>query len=271
VRHERATGLHEVWAMSAHLALLAGLCSPAGPVAGAALLSGLLLAGLVGSVVHCGPMCGPFVLGQVADRMARLPAARMCEMSRLGGAMLLPYHIGRLTTYAALGALAGTLGAGGLPARAAGVVLLLAALLFLAHALRLLSPGLRRSLPALDAAPPAWTWLVGRMAAWVGRARWDRTHWASGLLLGLVLGFLPCGMLYGALAAAASTGSPAGGGLAMLVFGLGTVPGLVAVGLAGHAAGRLWGAGVARVAPVVMLLNAAVLAAMAWQRLAGTA
>src|SRR3954451_19747079 len=69
--------------MTGHV--LAALCGSGGGI-----WLGLLLAGATGSMVHCVPMCGPFVLGQVADRMARLPAARLCEMQRISGALLLP-------------------------------------------------------------------------------------------------------------------------------------------------------------------------------------
>ena len=70
------------------------------------LLFGLFAAGAAGSVVHCGPMCGVFVLGQMSERMARLPPERLCERQRISNGLLLPYHLGRLTTYAGLGALA---------------------------------------------------------------------------------------------------------------------------------------------------------------------
>jgi hypothetical protein len=66
----------------------------------------LLLAGLAGSVVHCVGMCGPFVLGLVMADHDHGPSA-YGEWRRLSGAALLPYHLGRLTTYAALGSLAG--------------------------------------------------------------------------------------------------------------------------------------------------------------------
>lgn len=255
------------------LSFLAGLCSPpgSGTAAGAALLGGLLLAGLSGSVMHCVPMCGPFVLGQAADRMARMPASALCEAARLRGALLLPYHAGRLITYAGLGAVVATLGAHALPARAIGLLLIFAALLFLAHAARLALPmlglpGLARALPRLDAAPAGWAGTLARLARRLRGS--DGDSWTDGLLLGLVLGFLPCGMLYGALAAAATTGRAGGGALAMLAFGLGTVPALIAVALAGQAAGRAWQSAMLRLAPAVMLLNAVVLAGIGVQSLA---
>ena len=103
------------------------------------LLLGLFAAGAAGSVVHCGPMCGVFVLGQVSERMARLPSGRLCERQRISSGLLLPYHLGRLTTYAGLGALAAGSAAvfghfrwfGDLSA----VLLTIAALLFLTQAL----------------------------------------------------------------------------------------------------------------------------------------
>ncbi len=255
---------------------LGSLCGPGALAeAGPALPLALLLAGAAGSVVHCAPMCGPFVLGQVSDRLARIPAARLCEQARLSSALLLPYHAGRLTTYAALGALAATAGGatgagpwrGGLPA----LLLLCAALLFLVHALARLGPGwrpqsLRRFLPLLERAPEFWVRGVRQLAV-----RADRSRPGGGFLLGVALGCLPCGLLYAAIAAAAAAGSAAGGAAAMVAFGLGTVPGLVAVGVAGQAAGRAWHRGVALVAPLVMLVNAALLGAMAWQRLAALA
>jgi sulfite exporter TauE/SafE len=230
------------------ISYLASLCGSA-PWAGG-LLVGLFVAGAAGSTMHCVPMCGGFVLGQVADGMARLPAARLCEWQRVGRGALLPYHLGRLTTYAGLGAVGAT-AMGRLPwfTYVSAGLLLLGAALFLAHVARIL--------PGLDRAPAAWSRAIALLAK----------HTRGGYPLGVVLGFLPCGFLYAALAATAASGNPLTGALGMLAFGLGTMPALVAVGIAGQAAGRRWQRGVAAAAPAVMLLNAALLAVLALRSL----
>jgi sulfite exporter TauE/SafE len=210
------------------------------------LLVGLFLAGVAGSGMHCVPMCGGFVLGQVADRIASLPAARLCEWQRIRSGALLPYHLGRLTTYATLGAAAGaTLSRTPWFAVASPALLLLGAALFGAQATHVLK--------GFDRAPIRWTRTIARLARRAG----------GGYPLGVVLGFLPCGFLYAALATAAASGSAALGGLGMLAFGLGTVPALAVVGVAGHAAGRHWQRVIVRAAPAVMLLNAALLIILA--------
>lgn len=242
---------------------LASLCglTAAVPMGGGVAL-GLFLAGATGSVMHCAPMCGPFVLAQTADRMARLPAARLCEIQRVAGALLLPYHLGRITTYAGLGALAGFAGSALSQqpwlSRLSVILLLIAAVLFLGQALRRLVPALHALLPDKEVTPPSFVRPIARLTA-----RMDRSTLAGGALLGLTLGFLPCGFLYAALTAASATGGPAAGALAMIAFGLGTVPALVAVGIAGQAAGRRCHQVTAWAAPMVMLLNAALLAGLA--------
>jgi hypothetical protein len=245
-----------------HLLWLSAWCGSE-PVLRGGLLAGLFLAGLAGSVVHCAPMCGAFVLGQVSERMARLPEARLCERHRVGNGMLLPYHLGRLTTYAGLGAVAAgsasLFGGGFWFGRVSAALLVVAAVLFLALAGR-------RVIPAsgwLDAMPRYWGRTLGRWTRTIPRGTV-----AGEFLLGLALGFLPCGFLYGALAGAAASGRPVLGAAGMVAFGLGTVPSLMAVGIAGQAAGRRWNRGVAVAAPVLMAFNAMLLLALAWQRMA---
>ncbi len=203
----------------------------------------LFAAGLVASPLHCAPMCGGFVLGQVADRMARLPGARLTECQRLRAAGLAPYHLGRITTYIALGCVAG---GGGLLLRqtagGTGLFLLIGAALLALQAARTWRPGF--ALPL--------------------------TQQIRGYRLGLALGFLPCGILYAALAAAAATGNPVLGGLAMLCFGLGTVPVLVLLGYMGAAGARRFGRGLARMTPAILLFNAGLLTMLGLRMLTGS-
>jgi sulfite exporter TauE/SafE len=226
----------------------------------------MLLAGLAGSVAHCSFMCGPFVLAQVGARLRNLPVAGLCEQARLRHAVLAPYHLGRITTYAAIGAVAASLG---LTARMwldaqSGWLLLFGAALFTAQAAARLAPAWQPlRLPRIK------TGLSAPMRRFV--AGLDVTRPIGAWLLGLALGGLPCMFLYSAVVVASSSASPAGGALAMTAFGLGTVPALVVVGFLGHQAGRAWNGTLTRVAPFLLLGNAVMLAVMAARQLAGPA
>jgi hypothetical protein len=247
--------------------MVAGLCGTIAAVPlGGGIALGLLIAGAAGSVAHCMPMCGGFVLGQVADRMAKVPAARLCEWHRMSSGVLLPYHLGRLTTYGGLGALAGLGGSaiGRVPwfGFVSGTLLTVAALLFLAQALRRLLPRIGWLLPPLDRAPAWWHRFLNAITRTLDQARPG-----DGYLLGVALGFLPCGFLYAALAATAASADPLYGALAMLAFGLGTMPALIAVGIAGQAAAHRWRRRVSLVSPAVMLVNSALLLLLAFRGL----
>ena len=216
----------------------------------------LLLTGLVGGLAHCGPMCGPFVLAQAANVPFDLPVVR-----RLAGGLLLPYHFGRVATYTVLGAAAGGFGhaiISGSSVRLAVVILLQgAALLFLAQAVARIAP----ADPSGWAARPVLGWANGLAA--LSQPLLQASSPASRLALGAVLGFLPCGFLYAALAAAATTQSAVAGAVAMAAFGLGTVPSLLLVGIGGAAAAMRWRAVARRLMAPLFLFNAAALSAMA--------
>jgi sulfite exporter TauE/SafE len=207
-------------------------------------------------------MCGPLVLAQVSRNWARLKIGDICPRQRIRQGLLLPYHVGRLISYSGLGALAASSGAlvGGVSGLGAvpAILLALGAVLLFGQALARLMPGRISGLLHL---PLGWGARVSSLAG-----RIDRDSPLGALLFGIVLGFLPCGLLYAALAVAASLPGPLEGGMAMFAFGLGTVPSLMALGVLGQMAGQRWTQAVAKAAPVLLLLNAAVLATMAWQR-----
>lgn len=215
----------------------------------------LFVAGLAGSVVHCVGMCGPFVLGQVMGD-AQAIGAGYGEWRRLAGAALAPYHLGRFTTYTALGALAGG---------ATALFTANAAFAWLASCLLVLAAGLMLA-QAFGMAVASSSPLAGplnRLAAPLAQARSVPGRYA----LGVVLGFLPCGLLYGAIAAAGGTASAAEGALAMAAFAAGTTPALVAVGWGGMIMRRRLHAMARWIAAPLLLANAALLLALASQRL----
>ena len=92
----------------------------------------------------------------------------------------------------------------------------------------------------------------------------DPVGW-RGYALGVVLGFLPCGLIYAALAAAAAAGDPLRGAAAMAAFALGTMPGLIGVGWAGAVFARRWKRLAGVVAPLALLASAILLLATAWR------
>jgi hypothetical protein len=246
-------------ALAASTADHASHAAIAAPATAETLIAALLLAGLAGGAVHCAGMCGPFVLAQTAGRLATVPVERFGRLTRLGGALLLPYHLGRMTTYAGLGALGGAL-AGSL-AELAWLGWLKVALLAMA-ALLMLAAALEKTELLL---PKPAAGRLFRLSMLLARPLLTGPEGPGrGFALGLALGFLPCGFLYGALAAASASGDPLIGAAAMAAFAIGTAPSLFAVALLGEAAGRRWRRFAVRFAPAAFTANAMLLAWTAW-------
>lgn len=164
---------------------------------------------------HCIGMCGG-----IAVALRPTPNA--------SSLMPLAYHLGRIVGYALLGGLIGS---------AAGAIELASWTI----ALRYLAGGLliAMGLSVLN---------IWRGISWIERAGgvlWRKLqpltkpllppkHLPQGLLLGMFWGFMPCGLIYSALAWSASAGQSAiDSALLMLLFGLGTVPAMLAVTVAG--------------------------------------
>jgi len=198
------------------------------------LISNLLLAfvtGLISSFGHCLGMCG----GIVAIYSARQPVlattdgTRPSLLTRIGA--LTPVHIGRIMTYTILGALIGLVGS--LLDQVSGLVgwqglfSVLVGLAMIAVSLSLMGvlPPIEMALASLRGG----TSPMKRMRSLFGK----RGFWAN-WGLGILWGFLPCGLVFAMLVVAARTETFWGGALTMLAFGLGTVPTLLGFGLAAN-------------------------------------
>jgi sulfite exporter TauE/SafE len=196
----------------------------------ATLLASMLLLGIA-SGVHCVGMCGGIVAAFSAQ------PALLREKSFFWKRQL-AFNLGRVSTYAAMGGIAGTLGSAG--AWIAGASAAQAALLVAANLLLILVgvhlSGLAAPLAKLElAGRPLWQ-RVQPLAVRLASA--PTLPGAFGA--GMAWGFLPCGLVYAALAAAVMAGSSTLGATAMLAYGLGTTPWLLG---AGALAGKLRDAG----------------------------
>jgi sulfite exporter TauE/SafE len=178
-------------------------------------LSAALVAGAVGSV-HCLAMCGGLA-GALAMRSRSTPAAALRDASL--------YHCGRLAGYGLAGALFGLLGATlvstvNLPLLAAvarvgaGVLLALAALkvLFGWNALSFIERAGAQYWKALQP---------------VARRAINASGVTRSLIVGLLWGWLPCGLVYSMLTFAALSGDSLHGAGIMVAFGLGTMPAML--------------------------------------------
>ena len=175
-------------------------------------------------------MCG----GIVAALQVGLPAAlpRRRTLGRQIG-----YSLGRMTTYAGAGAAAG--GLGSLALLTNGVLPVQVALLVLANALIILLglylAGLGSSVLAFERVGS----VVWRSVRGLGARVAPADSIGGSVAVGMVWGFLPCGLVYSVLATALAAGSAAKGALVMAAFGLGTLPNLLAAGLAAGALARV--------------------------------
>jgi sulfite exporter TauE/SafE len=177
----------------------------------AGFLLAMLLLGLA-SGVHCVGMCGGFVAAFSAPRVIAIVPQKNLQR-------VLLFNAGRITTYAALGAVSGLLG--GELAFALGAQ---TALYLFANAM-LIAVGLHL------AGATRFLGFFEKTAAPVWRAVQPLLKTRNAYVPGLAWGFIPCGLVYAALAAAAFAGSAAGGAAAMLAYGLGTLPWLSSAGL----------------------------------------
>jgi sulfite exporter TauE/SafE len=178
-------------------------------------LLAFLTLGVLGSAAHCVGMCAPFVL--LVSRRYALPAGRHTAASSQ-----VWYTAGRLTTYAVLGAAAGAFG--GLVQQAGAFVGLQRTAALVAGAALVVSAAASLLAAAPFSAPSR---LLSRATAAFGARMPGHPLW-----LGLVLGLLPCGLLYSAVVAAMTRDGALAGAAAMAAFGLGTAPALAGVALA---------------------------------------
>ena len=189
-----------------------------------------LTIGFLGST-HCLGMCG----GIVSALNARLPQTqRPSHILRM--AHHITYNAGRILSYVVAGGLAGLAGAQAQrlsPGDILPVGSLIAGLFLIALGLYL--AGWWRAIAGLEhIGMHVWRWIKP-----LGRRFLPVQNPLHAFGLGLVWGWLPCGLVYSALALAVISASPERGAWLMLGFGLGTLPMLLVMGRASEYLGKI--------------------------------
>lgn len=181
----------------------------------AILLSALVL-GLMGSF-HCAGMCGPIAIA--------LPLHGNTAPQKIFGGTL--YNVGRTITYGIMGAIFGLLGQG---IQMIGVQQKISVIMGAVMIISVLFPALFKNQYRMDKSMFS---LVGKLKKRIGEMFSIRSF-QSLFFIGMLNGLLPCGLVYMAIAGAIGTGNAAEGTLYMILFGLGTIPMLLTISLAGN-------------------------------------
>ena len=189
------------------------------------------------SGVHCVAMCGGVVSALSMSRGREVIRIEPDGAATLGAGagiaarvpMQLAYSGGRIVSYGIAGAIAGGIG---------GTVLLTQSVLPAQTVLAAIANGLLMLLGLHLAGVGSWVARLERLGApvWrrlapLGRRFMPVDTPPRAFAIGLLWGWLPCGLVYSTLALAMMSGNTAEGALVMLAFGLGTLPNLVAAGL----------------------------------------
>ena len=162
--------------------------------------------GLISSF-HCIGMCGPIAL--------MLPVDRTNQVKKI--TQIISYHLGRLTAYGTIGLLFGILGKG---FYLAGVQQNLSLFIGVAMIMVLLIP--EKIVAQYNLSKPIFK-LISKVKSLLG-SQFKKKSYKSLFTIGLLNGFLPCGMVYVALFGAIAMQSALFGTYYMVLFGLGTVP-----------------------------------------------
>ncbi len=209
-----------------------------------AALSAAVLAGLTGGA-HCAQMCGPIMLGLKGRRVIRVIPVSAPDAS-FNSALALPTaeslsmprawpieQVGRIASYAALGAVFGSLGS--FTSIVNDWIPLQAIAFFLFNLVIVILGAQIAGLMAHWNLPGFLARSIGHFQQQFLSRLWPPRTGKQRVLCGLGWGLIPCGLVYSVLPLALLSGSALDGATLMMFFGLGTLPVLLFIGWGGGA------------------------------------
>lgn len=185
--------------------------------------------GFFGSFGHCVGMCGPLTVAFA------LSQADKKHQTINGWQFQLLLNIGRIISYALVGAALGGLGSvvvasgqlAGIGSTLRQFMTVFTGILLIWFGLSQIKPNW---LPRLPLVHPLQGKIHNRLSSGMNQLA-DQQRWWTPALLGSVWGLIPCGFLYAAQLKAVETGDLLAGTITMFCFGLGTAPVMLGVGI----------------------------------------
>ena len=239
-----------------------------------ALIISLISLGFFGGFSHCMGMCGPFVLTQVSNNLAKTPLDKFSNFAKLKNLALLPYHAGRITTYSLLGFLCQLFRKNIQDFTKfhilSSIFLTIASLFFLniffekkiSNLIRKITFPFAQKLKALKKSG-FFTFLKTDFFTKLISNLFKNPQGLNGYILGLILGFIPCGLLYGAFLITSTITNPILAISGMFLFGISTFPALFLTASGGYIFFKIEVSKFKIIAKIIALINAIMLLIMA--------
>ncbi len=193
-------------------------------------IASLFIMGLAGSFTHCIGMCGPIAMSQMSMRLMNLSAEQMQQWHKVRAALALPYYFGKTFSYILL-----TLSMALLAQQLHDIPFAksLTSIILFTVAFGFIYAAIFQAIPKLPVRLTKLSWLDSYTKMIANRALQPFGY--RGLLLGMVLGLIPCGLVYSAIITALTLSPNLWMAcVAMFAFGIATTPGLFMVAYLGQ-------------------------------------
>ena len=224
----------------------------------------VFLIGFFGGFGHCLGMCGGFVLAYSTKLSLAQPPSNILYTKKIAPHFL--YNAGRICTYMLMATTFTLISHQVIRytgfARLQSLIQVLAGVVMCVLSLEMM--GLLKKLKQIEI--PAYNRVVQFMGRKLGQVTPKNIFF-----LGMILGLIPCGMVYAVLVKAVATGSLMSAALTMLVFGIGTFPALFFAGYFSHLLNHKYRAYIYKAAGLLILILGAMATVKGLQGLLGMA
>lgn len=204
----------------------------------------LISLGFFGSFSHCIGMCGPLIIGQISHNLKNIKIENYNSFCKIKNCALIPYHLGRITTYCLIATISKLMIKSFDETnffRYLSALLLIIASIFFIKILfedsdlskkffKKINFFIQKIFFVVDKIIGKWPKNIFQKILKKSKFLFTNSRGINGFALGIILGFLPCGLIYGAVAITLNFSNPTLSALGMMCFGLSTFPALFLTG-----------------------------------------